>query len=646
MSGKTTVFEILADEKSPAADHALLYALAHSNLTTSHMIAETLIVRRQRTGLLGLVSTFHELDESIRMHVLTNMDRVFSVLREAAQSKEEQIRLNVLEVIRLGSAYRAAYLTDAALHDRSSRVREAAAETLHALADRLLNTRPVPLDEIGDLNEEALAEHMASLEAYVEDRRQLVAAIEAGVTSFGVHLQPSVVEAAMWFADDLGSKLWSIMSVPGTRASRTVAALIAGAKSPRLVPFCMSALNYGELRPSVTRMLSNCRDPSFLAEWFRQAWRVAQPRAARGAGAIRQLKCAQDPEGALLSLPPAAARNLARGLVATHLPQDVKRNLLQELQRRGDDRCRRAATWASVNDDDDQTTSVLRGLAHGDDPATAEIARLEMGLRRPLEYPPDDLLAMKEGRGIHPAGRREAKPLDFNRLWAVFDQIAPAEAAEQGRRILAEDRKARSTLASRLSLGEPADRLRAIRLLDVLGMIEPFSNQLYTLSYDEHPEVRSAAVKALGSVSGAGAMRVLRTALNDTDQRVQANAIEAIDASEQETPADALIAKLNSPNSRVRANAVKALLKLGVREAAETLLLMLQSPGRASRISALWLVEHMGLIPLTERVMSIAESDEDSQVRDRARMLADQLIEKQAGDDATSLPSGREGVSS
>src|SRR5690606_7393020 len=130
---------------------------------------------------------YHQLDEASRQVVLQAGEQVYRVLRPVLHSREEQVRLNVLQIIRDGGFYRASYLIEGCLQDRLPRVREAAAATLHDLADRLLQEAAVVAPP-ADLSPEAVRAQMVEIESYREDRRQLVSAIAEAVTCFGAHL--------------------------------------------------------------------------------------------------------------------------------------------------------------------------------------------------------------------------------------------------------------------------------------------------------------------------------------------------------------------------------------------------------------------------------------------------------------------------
>ena len=55
---------------------------------------------------------------------------------------------------------------------------------------------------------------------------------------------------------------------------------------------------------------------------------------------------------------------------------------------------------------------------------------------------------------------------------------------------------------------------------------------------------------------------------------------------------------------------------------------MLEDKNRAQRVSALWLIDHMGLFTLANRVIKAARSDEDAQIRQRAQAMADRLLKQ------------------
>jgi HEAT repeat protein len=385
-------------------------------------------------------------------------------------------------------------------------------------------------------------------------------------------------------------------------------------------------MNFSGFRRLVVDAMAQCHDPAFLAAWLRQSWRLNQVRFARAMAAIRDLACVKDRAAVLMQLPPDALRHAPRWIALTGLSDEFKIVVLRELTRSGHDVVRRAALDVLGTQPLNRSLSPLRALAGSEDADVAALARLHLARSRPAEISLRDLLSQVMGQPVAP--KRTPPPedqLSFDAYWVSFDEMPADERRSRGQQILKRLPLASAIIGKKLADPEPCNRIRALRITALLGLAEHFSEQLYQLSFDPDADVRSAAIAALSHLSTPTSRRIVRGALNDEDQRVRANAVEAVEKVGGSSVADKLLPMLTSKDNRVRANAVKALLKLGVRQAAETLLRMLHDKNRAHRISALWLIENMGLFSLATRIVTMAEADEDEQVRDRAQRLADRL---------------------
>ncbi len=633
MPPERLIFRLLAEEQDPSADDALCLALYHADQVTARAIVETLLMRNRPRGFTGLVQAFHCLDDSNQQFVLTEVDRLYGGLRTAFQTRDEQVRINVMEVIRQGRAFRASYLLDPGLRDSSSRVRDAAAAALHALAEDLLQD-PLGMDE-NVLQEQfssiGVDEVMRDLDVRAEDRAQVVSAIEAGLACYNIHLQPRVVEAALWFVDGLGSRFWSIIASPGSRVARTAISIFNRSFGPRLVPFAIMAIRHREFRSHIVQAISQYSDVEFLRYWLAQSWRLAQPKVIRGFSSVKEIQCLDEQLRCLLENPDDCQPQLVRWIFSLGLPEELKVNLLRELQRRGNPATRRSATWTLTRLQDRQATSLLQFIAHDDDDQLSRMACFELARRRPMEYPPVELLArLRKSSPKQKQGKTtKDEPITFERYWSVFDLLGEQERKEQGRKLLTTNPSVPAMLKRRLIEADPSSRIKVIQMVCVLGLADKFAEDLYRLGHDPQPEIRSAVMSALGRIPSPTSQHILQNALRDENKRVQANAIEALENAPSLELVDELLPKLASEDNRVRTNAVKALLKMGVRQAAETLLKMLTCQSRAQKISALWLIERMGLASVATKVISLADParEEDAEVRERACRMLDQRNE-------------------
>jgi HEAT repeat protein len=622
------IFRLLLREENSAVDQALLFALAHCEASEVEHIVSVLLSRQRPAALQGILAHLHRYPENTRDVLARQGERVFPGLREAAQSRDEQVRLNVVEMIRRGRLYRAAYLLDAALHDRAQVVRTAAADALRRLAAELLAAAPTPPDP-ATLTPEQIRTWMGTLEAHREDREQIASAIGSALTCFGLHGQTGIVEAAMWLADELDGTLWAALGNATTKLARLALSILENSSDPRMVPFALAGLQHAEFRPIVARTLCTCIDPAFLAEWVGQSWRFHSPKFARGVVVLRDLVCLRDSAKALLQIPEGHER-IPHWLLATGVSLETRLTTLRDLHRRGERRIQRATVWALVGLYDERSTILLQKVASGTDAELARIARFELARRMPGQYHPEDLLGKRAIARPQPTTPPAAIPqaASFARLWNEFEHLSEADRLSIGHDVFKNVRDAELLLRRKLTSLDPPDRIRALRIMAAVDLVPVFSEEIYALSHDPQPDVRSAAIATLGQLGDPTCRLILQSALLDPDMRVQANAVEAVERLSETFDPLALLPKLASPDNRVRANAVKALLKLGVREAAETLLRMMQDSNRAQRISALWLIEHMGLFTLASRVLAMANADGDQHVRDRAQRLVGTLTQR------------------
>ncbi len=610
------LFDTLRESDNPAADAALVTALAEAEPEAMEAIARTLLARGRLPGLTGLVAHYHRMPEDLRREIRESVNQLYAALREACSLDDPDARMNVISIIQEAMAFPLSYLLSVLLRDRSPRVRKAAAATMQALTDHFLNEmaalsstwsgESVPAAEALAAGEEELRKHL-------QNRDHLMEAVSAGLELFEKHLHPPVIETAMWLMDYMPDRFWPVLRSAGGHARRAAIDIVQTNLTPRLVPFAIEALAYDEFRPTIVRLLSGRLSEETMLEWVRQAWRLDAEWLRKPMRLVKQWPQFVETFGHIEVWTEADQCRAVYLLEHTHLPAETKVSLLRKLLSHGQGSAKRAAVWGLCELNCAASTMLLRAVAETGIPELTQIAKREIRRRQAAEA--------KERTAEAAAGAEAAEADEIDRYWAEFEALDEREQVRRGSALLNQPGNVAGFLKTRLSSHSVPVRVKALRILAVTGCAHLFEQAVYGLAHDADPVVRSAAMSVLGQIATATSELLLRGALRDPDSRVQANALESLDQLQATAHEPAVHEKLRDANNRTRANAVKALLKLRVREAAEALYGMLRDTDPEQRRSGLWVVGQMRLVPLVSRIVELAKSDPDPQVRHRAQAI-------------------------
>jgi len=621
-----TVYRLLADSDNLAADDALLETLAAGETAYATAAVATLLRRGYPAGLVGLVGLFHRLDEPLQRQLIQHIDSLFSALRESIRAKEIQTRLNAIELIRGSGNFRCCYLLAVALRDSSVEVRHQGAIALRHLVDVAYDRRLKMSDQLarsGELSGEQVRRKAAELKTDVEELDYLVAGLLEAVQAFGVHLRMEVAEAAALLASVMPDIFWKLLSQKPSNLAHATLEVLDSSDDPRLAQFAYLALAVAELRRQVARSIATRRSQAFMTELIRQAWLISDVRIRRGLASVKSLDWLAAGVEPLLELPDELYPPAVTFISACGLNPDSKVELFGDLLLLGPRTAQRAAIWGLVDMPTARSDQLLRTVLAWSDLDLSPIALHELVRRRPKDLP---ISALDHTRRSLPISltpdQRDAIKRDFQEYWDKFDQLDESTRISAGGELARALPELLERLRSYMASTRLSDRLRALKIVNVLCLAEHLQLAVARLACDPDRIVRSTAMIALGQIGGQISERILHRGLRDEDKRVQANAIESLDrlAAANQTPQ--LRAKLDDGDNRVRANAVKALLQLKVPQAARTLLDMLEDPNRMHRASAIWLIEQLDIVGLTARVIMLADEDPDPYIRRKAAKAA------------------------
>ncbi len=600
------VFRFLADEENVAVDAALVEALPHLDGTAQSAALKLLIEREHYPSQVSLVGGFAEGDEPLRTLVAEHVGDLFGAVRAAVDSAVFEHRAGAIELIVETRCGPLVYLLADGLRGRCPRTRELAAKGLHGLTAGLL----ARFDEAPDVEE------IAALSALADG---LAEALRRGVLTWEIHHRREVLEAAMWMSDRVGGAIRKKLNEPRTKIAHAICEILQGTSDPRLAGFALRALTMPPLRASAVSAVGRATRAEFQRAVAAQSWLLVDAEIERACRWIRESRWLHKSVDELVALGEREAARAVHLLGATGGSHDRRIEVFRELARAESEEIQTAVGWQLVHDESDAATDLLAMLVGRGAGEMGRIAARELDRRRPAGARHQQQ-EQPEHASPHLAARRA-----FERYWEEFDRLARDELVGLTEAMREIAGAVVAPIREKLASGRSQERCRALGVARALCLTKVLEEQVYGLAHDPDMVVRSTAISVLADLPGPTSRRILRQALSDCDERVQANAIEALDMLGEKGCIADTTPKLTSGNARIRANAVKSLLRLELREAGEALVDMLGDPTRGHRISALWVVERLGLRAVLGRVREICQNDPDGQVRQRAHRVLHRL---------------------
>lgn len=603
------MLKLLSKMRDRAVDAAIADALPHLDQPTAKATLDLLVTRNHRPSQSALVSTFCELTDPLRSLLVERATDLHDAIRAAIESAEVEPRRGAIELVVASKDVASSHLLADALHNKCSSTRELAAKGLLEL------TRSCP----GPAGEES-RENAQYAHAY---HAHLAAALSDAVSSWEVHHQRPVLEAALYLGDAVEPALLKKLNDPSARIGHMVAKIIEATTDTRLAGFLLRALAIEPLRNSAVSTITRSTSAPLVDAVLRQTWLLADLRIEQGCRWLKDGEWSRTWCNAITdrsSTLPSTAINFIAHLGGTPEQRTQRFAALLEAP---NDSVRRETLWRMIADESEETTALLVNFARRTDEPLAELASRESRRRQPKSEAQSTPAAQPVPTLPTPQATSSPVPATtpgqvLERFLDEFDRLTSTDRKSLGGKIMSLVGNLPERLNKYARSSDVDIRARTIRVAVELGIVGDMPECIYELAHDPDGGVRAVAVSALRYLPGVTSTRILRDAINDPQPRVQANAVETLEALGLTGRCEIVSAKLESPNNRVRANTVKALLGMQFEPAADALLNMLEDESQAHRLSALWVVERMGLQTLLDRMVEMSQSDPDGRVRNRA----------------------------
>lgn len=607
---------LLSSEPNRAADAAIVEALPSLNVDAQSAAIALLTQRGHAPSLAAVVGLFTSAPSAFQKQILSHLPALSAGVRLAGASDRFEDRAAAVELIVQGEDAQNVFLLAEGLRSQCARTRESAGKGLHRLAETLLDRRRTTRSSGGDPTSRFLA-------------NELVDALERGLATWEIHKRLEVVQAVAWLIDRLEPAVRKKLSERRSSIARPLARVLERASDPRVAAFAVRSLALPGLETTGARAIADANDAAFVHAVLAHAHLLDDPLIRQGCRRIRSIRWLAFGVDVPATVNRQEVAAAVRFLVASGVRHDEKANQLHVWLLSHDNLLKESAVRQLINDRSVEATELLADVAKRNQGHPATIAAQEVRRRRPDEDAVPTPSTPSPARAAYSPVRYA-----FDRYWDALGHLTPEEESALTESLRPLAGRLLVSIRAKLASGVVSDRLASLAIATKLGLASQIPERIYGLCHDPDPHVRSLAVGMLRELPGPTARRILRAAVNDPEDRVQANAIEASERLGQEDRVSLTEPKLESTCNRVRANAIKSLLGVNSKAAGAALFEMLGDTMPTHRLSALWVVERLGLRAATGRVSELSERDGDPRVQQRAAGVLRRL----AGGDASPSP--------
>jgi len=486
------LYDWLAQGPTPECDRTLAAALEHAEPPYFDRIVQVLLKRAHEASWAGLIGHYGCLLPEIRHQLVTNDELMQAGIAIMVRSGSAEMRCNALAALQDCLSPRLAYLIPDALRDKSHKVRNSAARALRETAGAFLDRPSPPKNEA---NPACVAEYQA-------EREQLVRALSDALWTFDLHFRIEVVEAALWFADDLGLLLWERLGNSRSRSGYVVGEHLESWNHPRLAAFLLLGLIRSEWRPRTCPLLRRWSAPAEIIALLRHSHLLAVPRIRRALSSVKPPWPGQL-DAWMSAIPVGLRARVPEWVCCLGYDDDEKARLLSKWLFSASPDVHRAAVYALVTLDSEAAVAKLESVAASDLPAASFARWYLVGRQSGLTCsspPVADAHLSAEKRATRTTILGQLDAPQFAKLWQVCRRMGLHidHAAVQ---TLREHLDVwRPQLTAYLQSSDPRDRVLVLWIVGTDERVRHFCRELHVLVNDPVVGIRQAARVVLQSL--------------------------------------------------------------------------------------------------------------------------------------------------
>jgi HEAT repeat protein len=615
----------LVSSPNQAADDLLLEALRVGSVQEQGVALDALIRRETTRGLGGVIGMYHTLPQPLQIDILNRIKQFHHALRECGRSDDVNVRLAAMKLIALGRQGKLAYVLSENLHDTDETLSKAATEAMVALA-RWISTETRKLNsgqtETKDSrpSERGSGSLATSYKFLMENRPEIESAVARAMDVHrGKHGQ-ELLRAGLLLCDWPGSKTLAILDTTKHGGQSPMVRRLQQPPASEHVEAFLLGASHGGLRSHFGIVFSHIEEAPVLdallrkTHWLKdQQLQLCMHQVGRGVWwGDRELS--RDIE----RRPPEDAAKIAEWLAVSGLHDVMQDERMEQLRRHaGDDFSSRLRLLRlAIQRKRGASVNLIKSFLADPDERLVRMAAREIVRRKPTDFENVLLQLMTSAaESVRRVVSRAIGQEGFEHYWQRFDRMDRPTRRQAGRAMIKLLPDAGQRLARRLNSGPVEQRIKAMQIVQELGLAEQMRASISPLCSHPNAKVRSKAVSVMAEVTAVSPDALLEKVLNDSDPRVRANAIEVLETRRSAEFVPLLAQRARSSHSRERANAIKAMARMKVGTASTQLLAMLRDDRPEHRISAMWALRQIGVWQLINEVGNIAKADGNLRVR-------------------------------
>jgi hypothetical protein len=445
---------------------------------------ERILTRRHREYMFRVVTVFDRLAERHRWRIITEGLHLSSAIRRAYLDPDSVVYQNACELICLLPDYDQAPLLLGSLTETGSRKDDAAAIFEH-LISRLAEELELPVGR-------------RSLHDVERIRDSFLDTLATGLRRYPQHKVDAIPLGILVLSDDSSQEVRNVARDTDHPGYSAILSVLRHHDHPRVLRWVYLLLGLPDPPVALLNIISARDDGPFLDYLLDQAAMIAEVPVQRSLRRVTQIGWLSPSHDYWTSATEARQAAGVVFCVHTGLPLDQRLAFLDFVLTSGSPAARRAAAAGlALIPGADANQMVLQCLEDRD--PSVQLAAVQQLRKRQIPNAMGLLLPKLDSTDsrIAKAVRDEFAEYRFERYLGTFDRLSDPSRTQVGRAIFRIDPKSRTAMIEHLSAPERNHRIRAIRAIRTLRLVDEFLGEALELLDDEDRVVVREAMETL-----------------------------------------------------------------------------------------------------------------------------------------------------